>query len=83
MNKFFLYLILLIFLSNCGLVKKDIVEEGESCPVVKVNPNHIEIGSEKYTKEDRDKLRKKLNDMIAAKKRKEASKRKTKRMNKK
>ena len=27
MNKFFLYLILLIFLSNCGLVKKDVVEE--------------------------------------------------------
>ena len=29
-------------------------EEGASCPVVKVNPNHIEIGGEKYTKEDED-----------------------------
>ena len=34
MNKFFLYLILLIFLSNCGLVKKDVVEENPNTKVL-------------------------------------------------
>jgi len=33
-NKFFLYLILLIFLSNCGLVKKDVVEENPNTKVL-------------------------------------------------
>ena len=42
MNKFFLYLILLIFLSNCGLVKKDVVEDDANTKTLFEKPKPIE-----------------------------------------
>ena len=42
MNKFFLYLILLIFLSNCGLVKKDVVEDDPNTKTLFEKPKPIE-----------------------------------------
>ena len=42
MNKFFLYLILLIFLSNCGLVKKDVVESDPNTKTLFEKPKPIE-----------------------------------------
>jgi len=41
-NKFFLYLILLIFLSNCGLVKKDVVEDDPNTKTLFEKPKPIE-----------------------------------------
>ena len=42
MNKFFLYLILLIFLSNCGLVKKDVIEDDPNTKTLFEKPKPIE-----------------------------------------
>ena len=42
MNKFFLYLVLILFLSNCGLGKKDVVENNQNAKVLFEKPKPIE-----------------------------------------
>ena len=41
-NKFFLYLVLILFLSNCGLGKKDVVENNQNAKVLFEKPKPIE-----------------------------------------